>query len=190
MSLRREVYLKAAESIVEMHYQIPQFPSMSMQEIQTNSSVVNLAKAFNKLHIVGTEKTIESIVKYHTELTKLIFDIIKEKIKINSEKLEINEIEERINNLSQDNMEKIKYLNGIKIQKQSLVTEKSISLLQECMGRMKILGRLLYESNIAIREEMDMKIDEQFYRNLMNRNLQEINEEFNKFIESLRPAPK
>jgi hypothetical protein len=213
MSLRREVYLKAAEAVTEANFVINQIINMDLQEIQRINPFLDLSKSLNKIHVVGKEKTIDIIEKYNEEFSKLNFILMNAKLDLDFLQLDINNIDKNIGiyqkvceeilpfiqenqgNVEQSNRvyEMYKNYEGRIIAIENLVKEKNkkvlliyktkISLQQECQNHIMVMISLIVECNLAIREELDIKINEQFYRSLMDRRRRMSGEQVSQFIE-------
>jgi hypothetical protein len=185
MVLRREVYLKAAEVVAEAHTTIIKLPSMNLQDIQNINIGIDLGNILNKINIVGTERTVEAITNYNEEFLRVYFRACIKAMELNILRGEINSIDEEMK-FAQGDVDRLTSLEETKSQKQLFEAKERFAFMEKCFDDMEIMQKLLVESNLAIRKELDIEINEQFYRNLMAQSRERLKEEMNLHMEAIK----
>lgn len=175
MSLRREVYLLAAQKIGQQLSYLSHLHSEETMPEGYNEMVM-------QIEIIGNNETIRAINEFNEELSKSFWELmpIKHEIKL---------LQQNIDTTS-------KLLTGGLIdEKKCLEQVKNLShqflkrtgeLEVKCQQKVKLCQVLLPPIILAIREELGTPFDETAYRAMMARTSKKLDDSLKKHMESMR----
>jgi hypothetical protein len=153
MSLRRDVYLFAAEKIGQLLVYLASF-------YQTREgSPEGYNEAIQKIHIIGSDETILAINQFNDHIVQAFLEIVPQKE-------EINLLEERGNLVTRG-------IQGIEksIDEFKKIYDEKIKLTYElagkCQQKTQLAEELLTPVIFAIRKELNAAFDEEAYRAMM-----------------------
>lgn len=215
MSLRRDVYLPAAEAIAKLQDYLKSYASESITEDARQAIIQNVWGIFNKIDIIASIETIEVFARISLKFSELnnllaLRDNESYRNRIEIEEIEKNqkqlvaEIEQRwtvrnsgtivANTPEFDHLEK--EIEGLTERIQAMfdeIKQKRLAANEVRFETAKIIGLavaeielLMAEANIAIRKELDVPIDEQRYLDSVRNTYRLMQESSDTTIESFR----
>lgn len=218
MAIRREVYFAAAEAVAVSQERLGRIASMEMRELGEKFSSSSLSPAINKIQLIGSEKTVAAVSAFNQKYSESIMVLFPEKIYLQRLQNELSAVINQINGLiasrdevlnqlktTQQTEENRKYIENIHIRfqesqsniehlfknrddKQSLVGRVYFDLLNKCMAHSLSISEQLVDAVIAIREELDLPIDEGFYRRLMDEHQNAARNNYKKYLEDVKES--
>lgn len=198
MSLRREVYLKGAESVNTAISAIVKISDINISNEQLGKDISDGTAGFGKIHVVGNEKTVFAVSTFSSELSSIYLRLIvkrypliinksniaglegliekasRERDKLIEMMKEVNIrgiIDKRLMDLLNNNFEfEGKQMSKWKEEKDALFKDlyaKQIELFKECTSCSAYLSSLLIPALMAIREELELPLDEDKYTKMI-----------------------
>lgn len=211
MSLRREVYLEAIGAIGKMQEFISSYAQQDISESDKVAMVQGSTGSLNKIHIVGTNRTIEAFsaaqlafVRSNRRLGTTRLDIIRKSIDIEQSQRALRRLEERRLALLQlagdfeptsrrDAVEEIRS-RILAIEDEIEATSSSLDESQNNLFRlqMRLIGESV-ESNVemitafsaavvVVREELRFGLDVEAYRSFIKAHQDEVRKELTEFL--------
>ena len=112
VNLRNEVYLKTAEELTKAQQYIVSLANSDLSNLQNQQKTLEgFFSSTSKIHIVGTDETIEAVVNVTRQFTISTLQIMKNSMPLHDMKYDINTLSDLIN----DNSSKREnYLNQMK----------------------------------------------------------------------------
>ena len=216
MEIRREVYLAGAEAVAEAQERLGSFASLDIREVGKNFSGTSLSPAINKVLLIGSEPTVRSVNAFTRKYGEVVLGLMAKKIRLAKVQSEIQNLDQRIEetlkyrdelrqemqSISQTtkNSTLVERLNATfeqsektvnaqmmaREKKQALATTLYFELTNESLEASFETGEHLVEANLAVRRELDLPIDEEFYRKLTTEGRQAVREAFKRYLRDLQ----
>jgi ribosomal protein S18 len=98
VSLRREVYLEAAAALTNLLTLVGRAASIEYDETAMLDEFVSNQARLAKVHIVGTEATVDAVMTYMNELTPAFLELITRRVPLLNRKHTIDTHVDRMNN--------------------------------------------------------------------------------------------
>lgn len=178
MSLRRDVYLFAAEVIGQQLSYLANF-------YQTEeSSPKGYTEAITKIHIIGNNETVAAMNEFNDHMAEAFWELIpqKEQIDILEQAGNLLLSPERVALDSKEPQEMLKEFKEIYDKKMKLTYE----LAGECNQKAQLADELLTPVIVAIRKELDSPFDEEAYRAMMKPSHNKWKKNIEKYIASMK----
>jgi hypothetical protein len=211
MGLRREVYLEAAAAIGKMQEFISSYARQDVSESDKLAVIQGSTATLNKIHIVGSNRTIEvlssaqlAFAKCNSRLGTIKLDIIRKTIDIDQLQRALRLLEERRQGLWQmtrdlgpsphpKSVEDIRS-SVIGIDGEIEESSRALNNAQDELFRLQMaLAKESVESNLemvqafskvalAVREELRLNLDVDAYQAFVEFHQKEMEKEFSTFI--------
>lgn len=218
MAIRRDVYLAAAEAVAEAQERLGRIASMELQELGEKFSGTSLSPSINKIQLIASEKTVKAVSAFTQKYSESIMELFPSKLYLNRLQSELANIINEINGLLASREEMLQQLKTIpkteenrtfiesvyykfeesqktiealfqaRDVKQALVGKVYYELLNESMAHSLAIGESLVDATIAIREELDIPIDEDFYRDLMSKRQSALKKNFDEYLKNVQES--
>lgn len=183
MSLRREVYLPAAEAITNRFNILSRFTylDISMQDILTELTKDTAAIA--KIEVVGTNATVQAIYTFSQEFGAAILELELKRVSIDKRKKDIEYLSECLyktgkeqeNDVDDKHVDLTTELNrGIYKKQDHLLAEQNreiLELVESCLKHYMEISRLIPPALFAVRDELELHIDKVAYMKTFDENL-------------------
>jgi hypothetical protein len=221
MSLRREVYLKAAEAISKAYTILMGLPQADLQSTAWKADVNAISESLMKVHVVGTDDTVASITRFSSEFSKALIELSEKRLPLDQLKARIDTLSNLMNGSAQERdryIAMMKEFNLMGLTDQRLwdtiqhnyefenkrnqeyadehakILQQHGVLLMNLMkdGYQKVIeiGHVLVPALCAVRNEMDIPIDANRYRQLMEETRAEMEGALNHFIDNIQSKLK
>lgn len=102
MSIRREVYLPAAEAISKAYYILMELPQANFQSDSWKADVNSISNALAKIHVVGSDETVNSATQFSAAFSKILLELTPNKIPLEQLKVNLNILSNLINMSSKE----------------------------------------------------------------------------------------
>lgn len=112
MGLRRDVYLKAAESVSKAMSAIARTSNLDITEDELGNDLSESSASFSKIHIIGKYKTVQAVSQFSSELAAVYLLLLTKRVPLLKKK------------------NKISIIDGL-IEKSSREREKIIEMMKE-----------------------------------------------------------
>lgn len=179
MSLRRDVYLFAAERIGQLLGYLSNF----YQTREGGPEAYN--EAIQKIHIIGTDETISAINQFNDHIVETFLELVPQKE-------EISFLEERGNLVMKVMQETVKSVEEMEkgVEDFKKVYDEKIKLTYElagkCQQKTQLAEELLTPVIATIRRELNATFDEEAYRAMMKVSNDRWKENVEKYITSMK----
>lgn len=157
MSLRRDVYLSAAEKIGQ------QLSYLTSFYLTKDPLPKGYEEAMTKIHIIGNNETVAAINEFQDHIVEAFCELIPKKDEIDFLQERVNFLTEGLKNDPQEIEKSIEEFQKIYDEKAQLTYE----LAGECHQKAQLAEELLTPVIVAIRKELNTPFDEEAYRAMM-----------------------
>ncbi len=99
MSLRRDVYLAAAEAIVNGQHILARFPNLNISDEDFSTEFQQNNASIAKVQVVGTNPTVQAVFAYSNEFSRTFLELSLKRLKLIERKYEIESISRMIDKL-------------------------------------------------------------------------------------------
>ncbi len=221
MSLRREVYLKAAEAISKAYTILMGLLQADLQSTTWKADVNSISESLMKVHVVGTDDTVTAITRFSSAFSKALLDLTEKRLPLDQMKARIDSLSDLLNKSAQERDRYIALmkefnLRGLTEQRlwetinnnyefeskrnkeyadeHVLVLQQHgvllMALIKDCYQKAIEIGHVLVPALCAVRNEMDIPIDTNRYRLLMEETRAEMEGDLNRFIDNIQSKLK
>lgn len=176
MSLRRDVYLFAAEVIGQQLSYLMNFYDTK------ESSPKGYEEAITKIHIIGNNETVAAINEFNDHMIESFCELIPKKD-------EINFLEQRGNLLTEGLKKDLQEIEKSIEDFKKICDEKAkltYKLAGECQQKAQLAEELLTPVIVAIRKELNAPFDEKAYRAMMKISHNKWKDNVEKYIASMK----
>ena len=175
MSLRKEIYLAAAEAVSAGLMAVGQFPNLDIPYEQLIQGYVNKAPSVTKVNIIAGEETVRAFVHFSGELTATFLRLALKRSPLVMQKQLVDILRSR----DEQSMGQAETLN------MSLIP-RHLEYLEECVAETHKLGRLLVPLLLAARKELELPINEAEFIKISDEGFAKLVENFQEFMRHLR----
>jgi len=217
MSIRREVYLKAAEAISKAYTIIMGLPQADLQSSSWKKDVNSISESLMKVHVVGTDDTVNAVTRFSSAFSNALLELTESRLPLEQLKARIDSLSDLSLKSAQERDRYIALmgeynLKGVTDQRlwetinnsyefeakrnkeyadeHMLVLQEHgvflMGLMKDCYKKAIEIGYLLVPALCAIRNEIDMPIDADGYRSLMEETRAEMEISLNRFIDNIQ----
>jgi hypothetical protein len=183
MSLRREVYLEAAEALAHANTLLGRMSDIENdQEVLEQELAADLAK-IAKIHIVGSDRTIQAVMDYANALAPAVIELVAKRGPLMIRKADIAE---RI--LAQSRMVTEARDSHVAAMGElwRLQTEGIFDIVRHSLALVDRVTRLLPPAILAIRSEMELPLAPHWYASLWIEQLANVRAVAERLLGSLR----
>jgi hypothetical protein len=92
MSLRRDVYLKAAEAIAKAFSIIMGLPQADVQSTTWKADVNSVSESLLKVHVVGTDDTVTAVTRFSCAFSKALLSLTEKRLPLDQLKARIDSL--------------------------------------------------------------------------------------------------
>jgi hypothetical protein len=114
MSLRRDVYLEAAEAVQAGLIVINRFPNLELSHDKVIEGYIDKAPSMAKVHIIAKEETVNAVIGFTAELNAAFLRLFAKRVSLASERHQIEVLRAQVDSSLKDNartLELIKQYN-------------------------------------------------------------------------------
>lgn len=172
-TLRKEVFLKAAEIFPHANSLVSRITDLNYDQRELVNEFAKHLEAFARVHVVGNDKTVEATLAYVNTLGPAVMESLRARTMLTIRRNEIEATK------VQANLARFEQLQTMQIQDQVAAGERSIELTIDLVDRQTA-------ALSAIREEMDLPIDIDRYRQLLEAQFESMRAEWLKSKEQLQ----
>lgn len=219
LSLRKDIYLSAAEAISAGLMTVGRFANLDVPNDQLTAVYLDKSPSIAKVHVIAREKTAREVAAFTGELSSVFLRLFAKRIPLIAQKQQLALLKEQMGsfgkerdrmldlmkqyNLDGTNDERRwKFLDDTFQFEQRRITETSqqhdkvaatfyaaqLTYMQECTDANAHLTRLLIPIVVAVREELDLPIDEATYRQVIEGGLLQQQNIVREFVEHIRAS--
>ncbi len=116
MSIRREVYLNAAEAIMRRQGILGRMSDLGVPEKDLTDELGKTAGIIAKVEVVGTDETVQAINKYGAEYDVLFLELLLKRFHLLNRKSEIEQIKEVSDRLLKEQGQSVKLMKQLRIE--------------------------------------------------------------------------
>ncbi len=215
-TMRREVYLNAAEELVRANSYLGSLTQLDLTKINIGDELQNFFVSFAKLGLVAEEETGRASSELMIAYSDVLFKMMAKVIPINDQKTQIAiinkhydetqveikrllaEMRHQNESVVQDEQVFNKLDASFKVQQEiakdmadkrnecwNKINEYTKKFALELMDEMKAITNLQVPVMIGVRKELEIDTDIESYKELINRNTEQVKEQLDSFLASL-----
>jgi hypothetical protein len=217
MSLKRDVYLGAAEATGKLQEFIASYAREDVSESEKLASLQGSTAALNKVHIVGTNRTIEAFGASQAAFAHSSFLMAEAKLKVLRKSLDIEQLERGFRLLEerrdstlqlarnlgptspqelvdsfrsrlQEIEDELGNTSSLLDNEQDALLQLRMALIQDSVSSNLEVTEAFSHAVLAAREELRLELDTEAYRRFMDRNSKSIREAFEAFVSRTLPT--
>jgi hypothetical protein len=219
LSMRREIYLAAAEAIAKTQEHLIRLAELELSEFNNKLYDIGLAQSINKIHLIGSEKTIEAVSVYTRKYSEALMALYPDKLLLMKLQEELASLDNIINRLLTSRSEMLEQLKAIhdisenksyveslmsklneskgqldelfkhKAEKQAQIIRARLTLIDKSRKHSFDIGESLADAAIAARTEMGHPLDEKYYRQLIEQNRTSLDKSYKEYLQKIGLHP-
>jgi len=110
MSIRRDVYLKAAEAISKAYTTLMGLPQADLQSNTWKTDTNSISESLMKVHVVGTDDTVTAISRFSSEFSKALLELCEKKMPLEHLKSRINSLSDLMSKSAQERDRNLEFM--------------------------------------------------------------------------------
>jgi len=219
LSLRKDIYLAAAEAIATGINSLGAFANLDIPNDKLTAAYIDKSPSIAKVHVIAQKDTARAVVKLVGELATAYLHLFARRFPLLAEKQRIAFIKEQINAFGRERdrmLELMKQYNisgekdprkwdildkNFKFEEKRIddaikehdgltsgMNSKQIELMTECINETTKLSRLIAPVLAAVRNELEMPLDEASYVAVIEESILQQKSAFSEFIKQVQSS--
>ena len=214
MTMRREVYLAAAEAAAKLQEYLGSFSRTDISQEHHQAILADSAGALNRVYLIGEFETLKAFKNIQESFSISSLNLLEKKITVAYATTKVSEVESRIQELVQRKDQIIVTIQAVTQAKQEnflgtlisqfqkaeeeIETEQGlleeahrdlqnhqINLLKEALRAGIELATRLADATVLVRRELGFSLEEEQYKKMIAENSETIQKHYNDFITRL-----
>lgn len=195
---RKETFIDVVEALQTGISAISRFNNLDLSCAEITKPFSEKRAALLKVHVIGNEKSVRAITRITNEFLSIFETLSIKRIPLEIKKHELDLLEEVIERIDEkedaDNLDDFEEKLDIEHDKLIIALyQDELIFSNECLIAFQKLTDLLIPTMVAIRNELNMSIDEKAYRDIfeeygkqLKKNQKSYHQKAKKIVETLR----
>jgi len=170
MSLRKEVYLDAAEAIMSSLAALGRLADVAVPQDELAKQFSEMTGALAKVHIIGSSATLSAVSIFSTELTSAVLDLSLARYPLLQKQAQLKIMEDQTQSSAEQSKIRSEFEN------------EWLAYVQRCYETSTRLSQFLVPAMRSVREELDLPFDAEAYERLVEASLHRQNQAMREFL--------